>query len=240
MRWIPEHARPRAFSGSRKSGAIAVAAGVCVCVIAGGGMWVAVAQSDRDGQPSRSVLPLSAPISPAATATATTTATVPVAGSATSTTPATPTDGGTVHPVWLAIPAIGLRATLQVIGLDASGTLQPPASLTQAGWYGSSPVPGDDGPAIIAGHVDSYSGPAVFFQLKSLSPGTRITVGLSSGRTVAFRATAIQRYAKSDFPTEQVYGARPDPELRLITCGGNFAAGHYLDNVVVYAAEDAM
>jgi sortase (surface protein transpeptidase) len=222
MRWVPKHAKPRIPFGSRKSGVIAVTAGTCVCVIAGGGMWVAVARSSRTAAPPLDPLPRVAVVTSA----------IPAPKASPTTPPAV-----TAHPVWLAIPSIGLHTTLQIIGLDAAGSLQPPTSLTQAGWYGGSPVPGQDGPAIIAGHVDSKTGPAVFFKLKSLSPGDTITVGLSSGRTVAFRATSVQRYAKSQFPTEQVYGARPDPELRLITCGGDFAAGHYLDNVVVYAAE---
>ncbi|HEV3170449.1 MAG TPA: class F sortase [Actinocrinis sp.] len=153
------------------------------------------------------------------------------------TTSASATGSTAIYPVWVDVPSIKLHATLQTIGLDASGSLQPPTNLTQAGWYTGSPVPGQDGPAIIAGHVDSVNGPAVFFYLKSLRPGDTITVGLSSGQAVAFRATTVQSYAKTQFPTEEVYGARPDPELRLITCGGGFTAGHYLDNIVVYATE---
>lgn len=223
MRWAPKHAKPRSLFGSRRSGAITVTAGAAVCVIALGGMWAAT-HNDHPAEPSAGALSQSqsTPHDPTETSTGTSVAAA---------------SGAAIHPVRLDIPSIALHTTLQTIGLDTSGTLQPPTNLTQAGWYTGSPVPGQDGPAIIAGHVDSVSGPAVFFSLRSLSPGATITVGLSSGRTVAFRTTSIQRYAKSQFPTAQVYGARPDPELRLITCGGGFTAGHYLDNVVVYAAE---
>jgi sortase family protein len=75
----------------------------------------------------------------------------------------------------------------------------------------------------------------VFFELKQLKPGDTVTVGLSSGQHVDFSVMLVQQYQKDAFPTADVYGARPDPELRLITCGGDFAAGHYLDNIVVYA-----
>lgn len=148
---------------------------------------------------------------------------------------ATPDPASVVHPVSVSIPAIKVDATLQFLGLSAAGTLNPPTDLTQAGWYTGSVVPGQPGPAVLAGHVDSYTGPAVFFNLRYLTPGDPITVDLSDGTRVGFIVTAVDRYPKDDFPTGSVYGARPDPELRLITCGGSFAAGHYLDNIVVYA-----
>jgi sortase (surface protein transpeptidase) len=147
----------------------------------------------------------------------------------------TPDAAAAVHPVSLSIPAIKVDTTLQLLGLDSAGALNPPTNLTQAGWYTGSVVPGDPGPSIIAGHVDSYAGPAVFFELRYLTAGDTITVKLSDGTSVEFAVTDVERYPKDDFPTQSVYGARPDPELRMITCGGAFAAGHYLDDVVVYA-----
>jgi LPXTG-site transpeptidase (sortase) family protein len=139
------------------------------------------------------------------------------------------------HPVSVAIPAIHVSTTLQDLGLMADGVLSPPTNFTQAGWYTGSPVPGSPGPSVIAGHVDSTSGPAVFFALRELKAGDAVSVGLSDGSTVTFKVVTVQSYAKDAFPTAMVYGARPDPELRLITCGGAFTGGHYVDDVVVYA-----
>lgn len=140
-------------------------------------------------------------------------------------------------PVSLSIPAIGVNTSLQELGLSASGALNPPTDTTQAGWYTGSAVPGQPGPAVLAGHVDSYQGPAVFFYLHDLAPGDPVTVTLSNGSSVAFTVSEVDTYPKDQFPTTAVYGARPDPELRLITCGGPFdsSAGSYVDNVVVFA-----
>jgi sortase (surface protein transpeptidase) len=155
--------------------------------------------------------------------------------------PTVPSDTGpsdtaaAVHPVSVSIPAIKVDTTLQALDLSSTGALNPPTNLTQAGWYTGSSVPGQPGPSVIAGHVDSYKGPAVFFDLRYLAPGDAITVKLSDGTSVVFMVTDVDQYPKDDFPTASVYGPRPDPELRLITCGGSFTAGHYLDNVVVYA-----
>ena len=155
----------------------------------------------------------------------------PSAGSARAS--ASPTQG--VYPVSIDIPAIHVDTTLEQLTLDSAGALNPPTDLTQAGWYTGSSVPGTTGPAVIAGHVDSYKGPAVFFYLKDLAPGDTVDIALSDGSKVTYHVTAVSQYSKDAFPTQAVYGARPDPELRLITCGGDFANGHYLDNVVVYA-----
>ncbi|HEY3953519.1 MAG TPA: class F sortase [Streptosporangiaceae bacterium] len=140
-------------------------------------------------------------------------------------------------PVSLTIPAIGVHTRLIRLGLTASGALRPPRTTAVAGWYTGSPPPGATGPAIIAGHVDSYAGPGVFFRLRLLHRGDRIYVRQSGGRVAVFRVGTVRRYAKARFPTPAVYGAAPTPQLRLITCGGTFdpARGSYLSNVVVYA-----
>jgi len=143
------------------------------------------------------------------------------------------------EPVLLTIPLIGVKTSLIKLGLAADGTLQVPSSTAVAGWYTGSPRPGAIGPAVIVGHIDSLSGPGVFFRLSELRPGDRVYVQRADGTTVEFRVTAVAMYLKDQFPTEAVYGATPDPELRLITCGGAFdyATGHYLSNVVVYGIE---
>ena len=145
------------------------------------------------------------------------------------------------RPVSLTIPLIGVKTQLVKLGLTADGALQVPSSTTVAGWYTGAPRPGDIGSAVIVGHVDSLTGPGVFYRLSELRSGNRIFVLRADGTTVAFRVTAVRDYQKDHFPTQDVYGPTPDAELRLITCGGDFdaATGHYLSNVVVYATEVA-
>ena len=140
-------------------------------------------------------------------------------------------------PVELTVPAIGVRTRLIRLGLTPAGTLQVPASFSVAGWYDRSPRPGATGPAIIAGHIDSVTGPAVFYRLSSLRPGDRAYVRRADGTLAVFRVTAVRLYPKDRFPTGTVYGSAPGPELRLITCGGTFdpAIHSYLSNTVVYA-----
>jgi hypothetical protein len=143
----------------------------------------------------------------------------------------------TPKPVWLTIPAIGVKAPIIKLGLNPNGSLQVPRTTTVVGWYTGSPRPGAIGSAVIAGHVDSRTGVGIFFWLKNLRPGDRIYVRRADGTLAVFTVTVVRIYAKNDFPTPLVYGPVPDAELRLITCGGTFdyARGSYLSNVVVYA-----
>jgi Sortase domain len=142
-------------------------------------------------------------------------------------------------PVALLIPAIGVRTRLIRLGITQQGTLQVPGSSSVAGWYTGSPRPGEIGSSIIAGHIDSYLGPGVFYRLRELHPGDRIYVRQADGRLAVFRVTGVRQYPKAHFPTAAVYGPVPDAELHLITCGGTFdyATHNYLSNVVVYSTE---
>ena len=141
------------------------------------------------------------------------------------------------RPVSLTIPVIGVRTGLVRLGLTSSGEMQVPSSTTVAGWYTGSARPGATGAAVIVGHIDSLTGPGVFFRLRLLHPGSRVYVRRADGTLAVFRVTSVRSYPKSRFPTLAVYGPVPDAELRLITCGGAFdvATGHYLSNVIVYA-----
>jgi sortase (surface protein transpeptidase) len=143
------------------------------------------------------------------------------------------------RPVSLTIPLIGVKTNLITLGLAAGGAMQVPSTSTVAGWFTGSPRPGAVGSSIIVGHVDSKSGPGIFFRLPELKNGDDVYVKRSDGTTAEFRVTEVQEYPKDHFPTETVFGPTPDAELRLITCGGTFdsVTGHYLSNIIVYASQ---
>ena len=143
------------------------------------------------------------------------------------------------RPVSLTIPLIGVKTNLITLGLAAGGAMQVPSTSTVAGWFTGSPRPGAVGSSIIVGHVDSKSGPGIFFRLPELNKGDDVYIKRSDGSTAEFRVTEVQEYPKDHFPTDRVYGPTPDAELRLITCGGTFdsVTGHYLSNIIVYASQ---
>jgi hypothetical protein len=147
---------------------------------------------------------------------------------------------GPSTPVSLDVPAIGVHSSLLNLGLNPDGSVEvPPLDSPQAGWYKNSPTPGEQGPAVILGHVDSArTGPGVFYDLRTMLPGDGITVGRADGTTVAFRVDRVVTYPKNSFPTAAVYGDIDHAGLRLITCGGRFdrSARSYEDNIVVYAS----
>lgn len=144
----------------------------------------------------------------------------------------------TATPVRVSIPSIGVDSALEDLGLGPSGELEAPVDFDLAGWYSEGVVPGALGPAIIAGHVDSVTAPAVFARIAELAPGDEVTVTMSDGTAHSFRITGSVQSAKSNFPTDEVYRNVPAPELRLITCAGAFdsSIGHYTDNLIVFAS----
>jgi len=145
--------------------------------------------------------------------------------------------GTSADPVRLRVPQLGVTAPVVPLGLDAAGGLIPPTGFAEVGWNHAGPEPGDDGVAVIAGHVDSKTGPAVFFHLRELRPGATVLVDRVDGSTATFVVDRLSEYAKNDFPDQEVYHSGSGAQLRLITCGGVFdhATGHYVDNVVVFA-----
>jgi sortase (surface protein transpeptidase) len=141
-------------------------------------------------------------------------------------------------PTEIDIPAIGVHAAVVTLGRNPDGTLQVPGRFDVTGWYGDGPRPGDAGPAVIVGHVDSFVGPAVFFRLRDLVAGELINVS-GSARSGQFRVESVATFAKNQFPTDLIFGPVPTRALRLITCGGSFddVKHSYRANVVVFAVE---
>ncbi|WP_369387012.1 class F sortase [Streptomyces sp. CG1] len=143
------------------------------------------------------------------------------------------------EPTRLLIPKISVDAPFTTLAMDASGTLQPPPSgdTNLVGWYEKGVSPGETGTAIIAGHLDTTTSPAVFANLDDLAPGDEVTVQRADGRDADFVVDEAKTFAKDSFPSERVFADAQRPEIRLITCAGPYdkAAKDYTDNLVVFA-----
>ncbi|MFD9234753.1 class F sortase [[Kitasatospora] papulosa] len=141
-------------------------------------------------------------------------------------------------PTRLSVPSLGIDSELLRLGLNEDGTVEvPPAEKGMtAGWYAGGAVPGEPGAAVLIGHNDTRYGKAVFHDLHSITKGADIAVAGGGGKKTHFTVTGTETVRKDDFPTDKVYGATGERVLRLITCDGEFdAAGHPVDNLIVYA-----
>jgi hypothetical protein len=140
-------------------------------------------------------------------------------------------------PVAVEIPTIGVQSTLVSLDIDDDRRLGVPSAADVAGWYVRSPRPGEEGAAVIAGHVDSHRGPGVFWRLRDLVPEDRIVVRRADGSEVSFVVDRVEQWPKDRFPTDAVYREADGSELRVITCAGDFdpATRSYLDNLIVFA-----
>jgi hypothetical protein len=141
-------------------------------------------------------------------------------------------------PTRIRIKAIGVDAPVHDLdrGEDNTLTAPPPDDANMAGWDKAGVTPGSTGTAVVAGHVDTHSGPAVFYGLGSLHKTDHVSVVRADGRTAVFSVDAVEVYEKATFPSEKVYRQAPHAELRLITCGGSYTEHDgYSANTVVYA-----
>ena len=141
------------------------------------------------------------------------------------------------EPVRLRIPAIGVDAAVQTVGVDDGGNMSPPSNYTDVAWFGPGPRPGAIGNAVINGHLDSKTGPAVFYDLDRLQPGDEIFVVTASGAELRFIVSESASYATADAPLSRIFGPATSANLNLITCAGSFdqSSRRYDQRLVVYA-----
>lgn len=144
------------------------------------------------------------------------------------------------RPVSIDVPAIEVRAPVHQVGIAPDGSIGVPDAgrAQEAGWYDQGPTPGQYGPAVIVGHVDTTTGPAVFHHLKEVRAGDRVEVTREDGSVAIFEVNEVERFDKEKLPADEIYGDFSRPSLRLITCGGRWVGGAtgYADNVVVFAS----
>ncbi|WP_405461314.1 class F sortase [Streptomyces sp. NBC_00101] len=142
-------------------------------------------------------------------------------------------------PLRLRIPQLEVDSPMMELGLDAAGALETPPDNNPvlSGWYADGTVPGSVGTAVATGHVDTRLGPGVFYALGALREGATVEIVRTDRSVAVFTVYAVEAYSKKDFPDEKVYGPSSRPELRVITCGGEYdRKSGYRDNVVVFAA----
>lgn len=140
-------------------------------------------------------------------------------------------------PIKLSVPAVGIEAEFEApVGIDAEGEMEVPKNYDTVAWYKHGPTPGELGPTVIVGHVDSEKGPEVFQPLKDVKEGDEIKVKREDGTTMVFRVYDVAYHSRKKFPVGKIFGDVDQPEIRLITCGGffDYFKRSYSHNLVVY------
>ncbi|MGW3497912.1 class F sortase [Streptomyces sp. NPDC001020] len=147
-------------------------------------------------------------------------------------------------PKRIVIPQIAVNAPFTPLSLSASGQLNAPPvkNANLVGWYKDGASPGEPGTSIVVGHVDTKTGPAVFVFLRTLRPGSKVDITRADGSVAGFIVDSVETFNKASFPDARVYGNARTPQLRLITCGGNYnrSVHDYEANVVVFAHLDSV
>ncbi len=140
-------------------------------------------------------------------------------------------------PLQLKVPAIGVDTAIEWVGLDDEGNMDVPSEYRTVAWYEHGPNPGMKGNAVVAGHLDSQTGPAVFYRLGDLQPGDEIIVVTHDGEEQRFAVTGVESFDANSAPLYNIFGASGSANLNLITCEGSFDpdARQYDKRLVVYS-----
>lgn len=142
-------------------------------------------------------------------------------------------------PIGLRIPSIAVDTGFETLGLQENGNIEKPRSNNLVGWFKLAPTPGEIGPAVVVGHVDSAKdGPAVFWRLGQLRPGSLIEIKRQDSTTAVFRVDRVSQFSQSAFPADQIYGNIGHSGIRLITCSGDYNGkiNRYSHNTVVFGS----
>jgi LPXTG-site transpeptidase (sortase) family protein len=205
---------------------------LAVSLIGGNDTSADSARPPLPAQPGTSAPPATGPAEAARPATGPTKSARPATGPTESALPRS-------KPVRLRIPEISVDAPFTDLAIGAGGQLQPPpaADTNLVGWYAKGVSPGEKGTSVIAGHVDTKTSAAVFARLDQLDEGDVFQVERADGRKASFVVDSMETFEKDDFPSERVYGDADRPEVRLITCAGDYdrKVRDYTDNLVVFA-----
>lgn len=143
-----------------------------------------------------------------------------------------------IQPLEISMPSIKINAPVTETGLNGDGSLEVPSSTSnKVGWYKYGAVPGQYGPSVLVGHLDTTNGPAILWNLKNIKSGDQVSIALNDNTTAIYKVNSIESYSQNNFPTDKVYGAINYPGLRIITCSGtyNILKQRYSENLVVYA-----
>ncbi|MEU6620952.1 class F sortase [Streptomyces litmocidini] len=145
-------------------------------------------------------------------------------------------------PTRLMIPKIGVDAPFTDLEIGPSGALDPPPAddTNLVGWHAAGASPGERGTALIAGHLDTATAPAVFARLSELVAGDSFEIARADGTMAVFVVDSVESFEKNDFPEKRVYGDTSAALVRLITCAGAYdrTVRDYTENLVVFAHLD--
>jgi sortase (surface protein transpeptidase) len=144
--------------------------------------------------------------------------------------------GPTARPSLLLIPKLGVDAVVEAVGVNSDGTMAVPSQPEHVAWYQLGAMPGDPGDALIDGHLDWWTGPAVFWHLASLRPGDQVNVVRVDGSELTFAVDSATSYPWNA-RTDGLVTTSGAPSISLVTCSGTWDQRRqtYLNRLVVHA-----
>lgn len=138
------------------------------------------------------------------------------------------------------IKSLGISANVISVGVDVSGHLETPKNWDEVGWYSKGSKPSEIGNLLLSAHYDdNYGNPAVFWKLKNIKTGDKVSVLDSYGRIYDYKVTNVFYISINDPDRTGVFEPykKDAAVMTMITCGGVWSttAGTYDKRLVVNA-----
>ena len=136
----------------------------------------------------------------------------------------------------LTIQNIGVDAKISTVGLTKEGNMEAPGNIYDVGLYKYGAKLGQNGTAVLAGHLDGAIGEkGVFYSLDKLKAGDIIKINRNNAAPLTYKVTKSKVYKSTDKPTE-VFKSASGANLNLITCTGSWDKNksQYDERLVVF------
>lgn len=144
-------------------------------------------------------------------------------------------------PKFITIPAINVpQSRIIQLGLMANNQIAVPDNIYDTGWYNASAKPGQSTPGamFIYGHVSSWTADGVFYNLKKLEPGDKVTITRGDNKKFVYQVVSskVYSYKHVDMRAALSAVAAGAPGLNLMTCTGQVIKGtsEFNERLVVF------
>lgn len=142
------------------------------------------------------------------------------------------------QPRQIEVPSLNIQGFIQRVGRVSDGSMAVPTNIHLAGWYVEGPRPGEEGVAVLDGHLQGLYGPGIFAHLADVKPGAEINVEFGDGSRRYFKVSKVTTYVLAE-ASRHLFDRLPGvtSQLNLVTCAGDFDRGQgtFTQRVIVSA-----
>lgn len=127
---------------------------------------------------------------------------------------------GALAPMQMAIPSIGIQASVVDVGLvPGTDAMVIPAPEKVGHYTLAAPIGAAAGSTLIAGHVNKGLEPGALWNLSKTRKGACVYITDSAGRQHTYKVVSARTIIRQPLPAD-TYALDGNPQLVIVTCAG--------------------